>query len=622
MRPASGAGTRPPGWPLPWAGRAPGPTMQAAWERSSSGCGPNCGTARSLVALARAHRRRRRGRHDRRRRRRPPHRHRLRPARRRPPRRRRHRRQHPQPRDPHRRPRAREPAPAGDRGRALQVLRDQRRLGQRVRRPRWARLRHDGPQPAEDPARPYVEPEPNQRGRRRLRPGRPTPPPRRRHLHHHVRQAARAVDRQPDRRPGACDAGQADVPHRGHRRRARPVPTAGLTRLPRRPALLPDARVLPRARRQLPRARRGAPPREARPGSRVRASRRQDRPEGCPPHREPRASGHDREAVVPPASDRALARSGGARARRRARRRAAPEPPELAGRRRLSDPPRPRHDAPPALAARHAARARARGHRRRPRDRPRHPVLDVHTHRHRAPRRARPGHLGEHRDPCGRSGPDDRPGARARGVAHVACHARRPRLRNGGRRAPPVVDGRRGAGPRRRASTDDRGRAYGATARARPWRDPGRHEPGGRGDRCVGRRHRADVRREPHAPARQPAPVRRHVGRRDPQRRGAGRSTRRHSRRQARSGRRRHRHARRRAGQAPRPRGRRARPAPRVGRIDPPVLEGRLPRDDREVAVGTRTLNDLGLHVGDSATLQVWSEQAAVHRSASSVGRC
>ena len=52
---------------------------------------------------------------------------------------------------------------------------------------------------------------------------------------------------------------------------------------------------------------------------------------------------------------------------------------------------------------------------------------------------------------------------------------------------------------------------------------------------------------------------------------------------------------------------------PRRGRIDPPVLEGRLPRGDDEIAVGTRTLNDLHLHVGDTAPIRVWSDDAPVH---------
>jgi ABC-type lipoprotein release transport system permease subunit len=40
------------------------------------------------------------------------------------------------------------------------------------------------------------------------------------------------------------------------------------------------------------------------------------------------------------------------------------------------------------------------------------------------------------------------------------------------------------------------------------------------------------------------------------------------------------------------------------------VLEGRLPRGDDEIAVGSRTLKDLHLTVGRTADLQVWSDDA------------
>ena len=53
---------------------------------------------------------------------------------------------------------------------------------------------------------------------------------------------------------------------------------------------------------------------------------------------------------------------------------------------------------------------------------------------------------------------------------------------------------------------------------------------------------------------------------------------------------------------------------PRVGTITPPVLDGHLPVHDNQIAVGTRTLNDLGLHVGDTTTLRVWDPRAAIHR--------
>ena len=148
----------------------------------------------------------------------------------------------------------------------------------------------------------------------------------------------------------------------------------------------------------------------------------------------------------------------------------------------------------------------------------------------------------------------------------------------------------------------------------RAQRDPGRDEHRRRRHRRVGRRRRVDLRRQPHAPARPPAPVRRDLARRGAQRRRARRGQSRH---------------RRRAGRIRASTGSRCSPAhrrryaaarrtlvvllPRRGRIDPPVLEGRLPRGDDEIAVGTRTLNDLHLHVGDTAPIRVWSDDAPVH---------
>ena len=208
----------------------------------------------AIVAGA-LHRRRRRGAPDR---------HRVRAPGRQPARGRRRDRQHAQPRDPDRRPRPGQPPSAGDRVRAVQVLRHPRQLGERVRGPRRARLWNPGPEPAEDPARPDVEPRTHGRGRRRLRARRPSPSPRGRHLHDDLRESARGLEWQPRRRLGARDPGQAHVQDRRHRRRARPVPTAGLPRLPRRPAVLPDARVLPDPRARVHRARRRAPPHQAR----------------------------------------------------------------------------------------------------------------------------------------------------------------------------------------------------------------------------------------------------------------------------------------------------------------------------------------------------------------------
>jgi ABC-type lipoprotein release transport system permease subunit len=53
---------------------------------------------------------------------------------------------------------------------------------------------------------------------------------------------------------------------------------------------------------------------------------------------------------------------------------------------------------------------------------------------------------------------------------------------------------------------------------------------------------------------------------------------------------------------------------PRVGTITPPVLDGHLPDHDNQIAVGTRTLNDLGLHVGSTTSLRVWDPNATSHR--------
>ena len=51
----------------------------------------------------------------------------------------------------------------------------------------------------------------------------------------------------------------------------------------------------------------------------------------------------------------------------------------------------------------------------------------------------------------------------------------------------------------------------------------------------------------------------------------------------------------------------------RLGTIEPPILEGRLPARNSEVAIGSRTLKERGLHVGGTVTIRVWDPTAPTH---------